>query len=798
MRCFYLLLFGLLLSLLLAGSPVLSAEIEKPVQQSTPSGGAEVIPRLADLKQKSADVKAKLEVLQKTSTFTEPMQIARERAKALNRETEFLTGATEWNFDRLLDTRGQLVGQKDYLATLVNGVSLRLKELDSLRKKWQERQTFWKEWRKNQPENLLKTQKQAFREAEIIIKTTQQQIVDASKPLVVLQDEVVQMQEKNQLMLSKVDEMLETLRGKIFQKTARSFTSPDFYRKFDRSLLNLVKKGVEGVSGSGSGFYRMQGWLIALQLLLATTLGGFLLHKRRHGTVRDEWKFIIGHPLATAIFVSIITVGSLFSTPPALWRWLLSTLAAFSAATLVSGLLDDIYKKLMIYILAGVFVVTMGLQMIALPLPLYRVYLALLSLLGVPFLLIVTSRHRKVPGRRNDLFTLVLRLGVIVLVCSFAAQWGGFSTLSSRLVESSIKTVFLGLIAWMTLHLGRGGCEYLLNLPILQRSRFVSRFGEELEARLKKVLLVIILFYAIFYLFEIWGVSPSAGQAWKAFLQLGYKLGDKKISMYLVLLAVLALYASIQGSWILRALLDTEFFPHRPVDRGVHDSIMKLLHYGVITFGFLLAMSMLGFELKNLVVLAGALGIGIGFGLQNIVNNFVSGLILLFERPVKVGDMIMIESDWCLVRKIGMRATTVETFDQSEIIVPNSDLISQKVTNWTLTSEQSRVVISVGVAYGSDVENVLKVLTECALEHPKVLAEPPPSPLFMEFGDSSLNFELRAWVARASDRMETKSDLLKAIDHRFRQEGVEIPFPQRDLHLRSIDEKALEKLRKQD
>jgi small-conductance mechanosensitive channel len=225
---------------------------------------------------------------------------------------------------------------------------------------------------------------------------------------------------------------------------------------------------------------------------------------------------------------------------------------------------------------------------------------------------------------------------------------------------------------------------------------------------------------------------------------------------------------------------------------------MKLLHYGVITVGFLLAMSLIGFELKNLVVLAGALGIGIGFGLQNIVNNFVSGLVLLFERPVKVGDMIMVEAEWCTVRKIGMRATTVETFDMSEIIVPNSDLISQKVTNWTFTSEQSRVVLPVGVAYGSDVAKVLEILTRCAEQHPKVLDDPPPSPLFVEFGDSSLNFELRAWVAKAAHRLQTKSELLMEIDAQFRQAGVEIPFPQRDLHLRSVDGKALEKLRKQD
>jgi small-conductance mechanosensitive channel len=563
-------------------------------------------------------------------------------------------------------------------------------------------------------------------------------------------------------------------------------------------LLVSAKKGIEGVSGIGSDFFQRQGWLAGVQLALTTLLAGFLLHKRRRVTVAAEWRFILLHPLATAIFVAAITCGPLYATPPALWRWFITLLAALSSAVLISGLMEDPRKKLLIHILAGVFVLTLGLQIIALPLPLYRLYLTLLSLLGIPFLLTLAARHRKFPGRRNDLFILGLRLGAVVLFCSFVAQWAGYSTLSSRLVESSLKTVFLGLFTWMTLHLAHGCFQYLLNHPLLRNRQFIVMFGAELEAHLRKLLRAVILGYAAFYLLEIWGVFPDTGQAWQAFLQMSFTLGEKTISMYLVLLAALTLYVAIQGAWILGALLETEFFPLRSADHGVRDSILKLMHYGVITLGFLLALSLLGFELKNFVVLAGALGIGIGFGLQHIVNNFVSGLVLLFERPVKVGDMIMIEAEWCTVRKIGLRATTVETFDQSEIIVPNSDLISQKVTNWTLSSEQSRVVVQVGVAYGTDVQQVLEILTECASQHPKVLGDPPPSPLLVEFGPSAMNFELRAWVEKASHRLQVRSELLMAIDIKFRLQGVEIPFAQHDLHLRSIDPKVLTKISDED
>ncbi len=277
-------------------------------------------------------------------------------------------------------------------------------------------------------------------------------------------------------------------------------------------------------------------------------------------------------------------------------------------------------------------------------------------------------------------------------------------------------------------------------------------------------------------------------------MQIGLTLGETRVTAYMVLLAAVAFYATIQFSWLLRALLDSEFFPRSAIDRGIRDSIKKLLHYSLMLIGFVFALSLLGVTLQNFVVLAGAFGIGIGFGLQNIVNNFVCGLILLFERPIKVGDMIMIDSDFANVKKIGLRSTTIETFDLSEIIVPNSDLISQKVTNWTLSSEQSRVVVPVGVAYGSDVPLVLTILKECAERHAKVLDTPAPSIIFTAFGASSLDFELRVWVADINFRLSIKSDLLQAIDEQFRLANVEIPFPQRDLHLRSIDEAILAQL----
>jgi small-conductance mechanosensitive channel len=234
----------------------------------------------------------------------------------------------------------------------------------------------------------------------------------------------------------------------------------------------------------------------------------------------------------------------------------------------------------------------------------------------------------------------------------------------------------------------------------------------------------------------------------------------------------------------------------RQMDAGARLSIVRLIHYALILVGFLIALSALGFELKNVTIIGGALGVGIGFGMQAIVNNFVSGLILLFERPIKVGDMIQLsDGQQGQVLNVGLRATTIQTLDRAEVVVPNGDLISSQVINWTLGDRSMRLIIPVGVAYGSDVETVMRVLMAVAMDEPKVLKDPQPRVLFLNFGESSLDFELRVRIADFDDRFTTRSALIREIDRRFRAEGVEIPFPQRDLHLRSVAGKAADRLK---
>jgi potassium efflux system protein len=257
-----------------------------------------------------------------------------------------------------------------------------------------------------------------------------------------------------------------------------------------------------------------------------------------------------------------------------------------------------------------------------------------------------------------------------------------------------------------------------------------------------------------------------------------------------VLLFAISVVVSFGLARTIQVLLRDEVLPRMALPRGVGNTIATLSYYAIIMAGLMFALVAAGFEVGQLAIVVGALGVGIGFGLQNVVNNFVSGLILMFERPIQPGDVIEVSGTAGTVREIGMRATRLRTFEGADIVVPNGTLLSEKLTNWTLSDMSRRFDVSVGVAYGTDVTKVLSLLRDAAKDMPKIAASPEPMVIFGGFGESSLDFTVRAWTDDFDNWVATRSALTVRIHEALRVAGIEIPFPQRDLHLRSISPEA--------
>ena len=273
-----------------------------------------------------------------------------------------------------------------------------------------------------------------------------------------------------------------------------------------------------------------------------------------------------------------------------------------------------------------------------------------------------------------------------------------------------------------------------------------------------------------------------------------FSLGESPFTTKTFLLLIFSLFLLFYLSAKIRKILVNRIFPRYGLEIGISQSIATILRYVLIIIGLIIIFQTTGIDLSAIGLLIGALGVGIGFGLQNITNNFISGLIILFERPIKVGDRIEIDDLAGNIVDISARATTIITNDNIAVIVPNSDFINNRVINWSHNNKEVRLNFPVGISYNEDPEKIRKLLTEVVNENHGVLSSPEPYIRFEGFGDSSLNFDVLVWTSEYIDRPKIlRSELYYEIFAKFKEHNIEIPFPQQDIHLKSGFEKIVDK-----
>ncbi len=394
------------------------------------------------------------------------------------------------------------------------------------------------------------------------------------------------------------------------------------------------------------------------------------------------------------------------------------------------------------------------------------------------------------PPRRPwlPLWTIVRVLVRLFAGGGIATALLGYSALSFFIIQNLLASA--ALVG--TLFLLRGLLRELVGVTL--RSNFVIQTLEVghgprqlIKFWVRAALDLIVVPAGVLAILPFWGVPWADVRLWIADALTGFKVGGVTISIVDLAVGIIIFLLGLLITRVIQRGLADHVLPQTRLDAGVRDSLASGLGYIGLVIAATLAISAVGVDLSNIALIAGALSVGIGFGLQNVVNNFVSGLILLIERPIKVGDWVAVGGNEGFVKRINVRATELETFQRASVIIPNADLLSGALTNLTHKDRYGRIEVAVGVAYGSDTDRVREILLDCARQHPRVLGWPESFVLFQNFGASSLDFELRCFTDDVLYRIRIASDLRFEIDACFRAEGIEIPFSQHVVHMARDD-----------
>jgi len=378
---------------------------------------------------------------------------------------------------------------------------------------------------------------------------------------------------------------------------------------------------------------------------------------------------------------------------------------------------------------------------------------------------------------------LITKIFIGFLIISVLANiWGSFR-FSIYVTYAVTGSIFYGLLVYLIYLIVVGMTAAFLFSRSAGNLSIVKNFRYEIEHRIAAGSRFILVIAYLILLFRSFDVLKEILQFIGNILKYPFHIGNLTFTIGDILLFILILMIARWISRFIVFILNEQVYYKTRKKKDMAASVSALVSFTIITIGFLIGVMAIGFELDKLTILISAFGVGIGFGLQNIFNNLVSGIIMVFERPLQVGDVIEVGQLIGTVKSIGIRSSTVRTFDGSEVIVPNGNLISNELINWTHSDMQRRLIIKVGVAYGTNPEKVIELLENVALENPNIMDKPKPYALFTEFADSSLNFELRCWTDNFDNWLTTISNLRVSVNQVLAEAGITIPFPQRDVHL---------------
>ncbi len=610
----------------------------------------------------------------------------------------------------------------------------------------------------------------------------------------VLQERVAREVARCEEALALIGQARRRAASDLFVRESPPIWSPQIHRLSE--VPGLIGASVDAHRAQLRRFGEDQSDRIPFHVALLLGLVAFFWWARRRAR---QWRateapaaplaMVFEHPVAAAVVLGLLSSFWIYVDQPRTARYLVEIGALLPAVIILRRFLAPAVLP-GLYALAAFFLVDRLRDLIVALSVLERTLFLVEMLAGA--LLIGWSLWS---GRVHDLLATadgsmrsrarlwLARVALGGFVVAFVAGAVGNMSLARLIGTGIVASGYLALALYTGRRLAEGLFMFALLVRPLRLLRMVDRHRGLFEQRAHVVLRVVSVAAWAAGTLDNFGLLEPALAGGRRILAAELIPGAPRLSLGDVLAFALTICGAFLFSSLVRFVLEEDVFPRLQLRAGLPYALSSVLRYAIVFAGFILAIAALGVNLDRITILGGAFGVGVGFGLQNIVNNFVSGLIVLFERPVRVGDAVQIGDVQGEVRRIGIRSTTVRAWDGAEVIVPNSMLVADRVTNWTPADQRRRIDIPVSVAYGTAPDQVLKVLDEVAHAHPDVAADPAPQPLFLGFGDSALRFELRVWTGRLDRHVAVKSELGIAVYAAFREAGMTIPLPQQEVRL---------------
>lgn len=655
-----------------------------------------------------------------------------------------------------------------------------VKRLDELSEKWE---------RTHDELRNTETPPEVRARIDEIISTatnTRREIETRQARIVALQNRIAEQQNRADEAISSIERTREALVGRLLVQDSPPIWSDQLWTRagVSEGLRDSLATQMSGLKA----FADRNTDKLIIHFLVFVLFAVALISLRRRVRPKVEAEptlkaaaVIFYLPIPTALVSAILFSSQIYPQTPQMLRAMFGAIALVPTVIILRRLFERslyplLYSLVVFYFIDQLRIISDLVPAVVRP-------LFLLEMLGgfLFFLWFYRNRLSREPPeneRQRQIFRVVkvaLSIALPLLAIAFLANVFGFVNLARLVGNAVLRSAYVAVILYAAVRIIDGLIIFALRFRPFSLLKMVENYGPTIQANLRKFVRFVLFVLWLLATLEFLTLRSLVFTNTRDVLTAELNVGSLAVSPGDVLLFFAVVWAAFLLSRFIRFALQEDIYPRLSLSHGIPYAISTVLNYAILLVGFLFAVAAVGLDLTRITILVSAFGVGIGFGLQNIVNNFVSGLILLFERPVKIGDEIKIGDASGTVQRIGIRASLVKQWDNSEIIVPNSKLIAENVQNWTFSARKRGIEIPVRVAYGADTQLVTELLASVATAHPLVADDPPPQVILSEFGTVSLNFKLRVWTAQFSKSVTISSEIAVAVSRTLAEHNITFP-----------------------